>query len=170
MKIRSDKITGDDLHNSSDKNILHNAHITLDFGNYRGFDYFITSGGLCPCAYIAIDNVKLISILEDFVHGGITYTGKFNKLKINLNTDKPLMNGETEIIGWDYGHYGDRIYALDTNKKEIKGITNSGKTWTVPMIKKEVYSAIRKIYSEMEVKDVLKASIAMNKKIHGGRK
>lgn len=82
-------------------------------GTYKGYDFYILSmTGSHPCAYIDTKDVgEKLELNEDSwgfpVHGGITYA-------------RTYLNGYVEdswVIGWDYGHFGDKTWTDDYGEK-----------------------------------------------------
>lgn len=83
-------------------------HRTLEVlykDTYRGYNYFIISYGIHPCAYVELPKdhplygISFIDIEDMYninVHGGLTYS-----------SDSFLILDNTWIIGWDYAHFND---------------------------------------------------------------
>lgn len=73
---------------------------------YRGFEYYVMSLGVHPCAYVAIPSShefyqKHYDELPNIdCHGGLTYSNSF----LCMSGDKGI-NGW--FIGWDYAHFND---------------------------------------------------------------
>lgn len=116
------------------KTLLNKKPELLYNGEYGGYEYYITSMGSHPCAYIIIepDDILFGKSEEELnipVHGGITYTATFLS---DWVTDK-------WVIGWDYWHYGD--YDGITGPL-LENMDVKYKKWTTLEIKNEVIEAI----------------------------
>lgn len=73
-------------------------------GEYKDYKYAIYTCGVYPTAYIENKpNFKSYKEANEVVsvHGGMTYRGQLKEF------------GETEYIGWDYGHSGDFVGYYD---------------------------------------------------------
>ena len=91
------------------KKIKYNTEYPRVFekGTYRGYTYYITEGGIAPCAYVVLPR-KLGGKDHPFykksvfelpfipVHGGITY----NRTEFRYDD----VGEDSFVIGWDYGH------------------------------------------------------------------
>lgn len=87
-------------------------------GQYKGFNYWILNiRGSHPCGYIEIpeDHEYYEEDYDDVylpVHGGLTFS-------------EDHLNGiveDTWILGWDYGHYGDRTTSFGGEEHYVKDI------------------------------------------------
>lgn len=96
--------------------------IVLAHENYHGRDFYITSFGTHPCAYIDVSNLLnitqkeqnyILNVIE--CHGGITYSDS----KLPSVTDK-----KGWFIGWDYAHCTDYTGGLSFNN------FGTAKKWT----------------------------------------
>lgn len=80
------------------------APIILEHGEYKGYEYYITSVGTYPCCYAEIPvehdfyQNRTIGRLSVPCHGGITYTGHLEHIGIESNK---------LFFGWDYAHCTD---------------------------------------------------------------
>lgn len=112
----------------------------LCHGEYDGYEYYITSMGTHPCAYIIIEpedelygkSCDELSIIP--AHGGINYA----------TTDLSDWVKDKWVIGWDYWRYGD--YNGITGEMEIK-FGNNVKKWTTSEIQEEIIKNINFINS-----------------------
>lgn len=75
-------------------------------GQIKDYPWYITSmKGAHPCAYVAVEkNNKLFrmdleNLLEEIVHGGITFNDNYLE---NVSQDNTKW-----LFGWDYAHRGD---------------------------------------------------------------
>lgn len=101
----------------------------LDEGNYNGYDYYITSCGAHPCAYVALTD-KHPFFGKDYddipidVHGGITFG-----CELHPHIGKIC-------IGWDYAHLGDYNPYLPHI---------GGHKWTTKEIQQDIYNVIKQL-------------------------
>lgn len=95
----------------------------LNFGNYKGYFYYILNLGTHPCTYIIIDKDhklygKTIDQLDETdinCHGGFTYAKNILQSKQYSYVHK---NENKWVIGWDYGHAYDwsSLYSEELNQ------------------------------------------------------
>ena len=113
--------------------------IILAEGSYKGYEYFVVSYGVHPCAYIALREGQPFykaGLCEDVdvnCHGGCTFVEWGYK---------NLFNETYKVIGWDYGHYNDfsGIYKRGTFLRE------STKKWTTQEMIQECEHVIDQLY------------------------
>lgn len=113
-------------------------------GDYRGYNFYIVSYGIHPCAYIEIpkdhrwygkdyDDEELEKIN---CHGGLTYAD-------NLSHVLGKEAIRRWFIGWDYAHAGDfEGYYLDSGWG--KSFQND-KKWTT----QEIYEEVEKVIDQI---------------------
>lgn len=118
-----------------DKWLTLDQTIILAEGYYKGYEYFVVSYGIHPCAYIALREGQPFykaGLCEDVdvnCHGGCTFVEWGYK---------NLFNSNYKVIGWDYGHYND-----------FSGIDMKGtfqKKWTTKEIVEECENVINQLY------------------------
>lgn len=113
--------------------------VVLKIGKYKGYNYWITSLGSHPCAYVELPKThpyygKCDCEAYDLpidVHGGITY-GEFGL--------GGTIDNEKFLLGWDYAHYNDYMECsipLD--------YMDYAKKWTVEEIFKDVKDVINQL-------------------------
>lgn len=104
---------------------------------YKGYRYFVVSIGNHPTAYIELSSEEIKKPWEDIieVHGGITYQEEKCGFDEEGLKDNPL-------IGWDYAHAGDAVYAMWYNP------SYECKWWTVEEIEKDCCSVIEQVIAE----------------------
>ena len=115
------------------------APIQLTSSTYQGYNYYVLSMGILPCAYVEIPkDSKYFNVDYDnipiYCHGGLTYSEGF------LHTVATI-DEERYFIGWDYGHYGDYMGFYNTRNN----LLNLGKKWTTIEIIKECIDVIRQL-------------------------
>lgn len=119
------------------KEILHS-------GSYKGYNFYIVSYGIHPCAYVEIpknhrwfgkdyDEEELETIQ---CHYGLTYADNLNHV---LGKEQ---SKDRWFIGWDYGHTGDY-----EGYNEMLGFGLNDKKWTTKEIYEEVKNVIEQIIS-----------------------
>ena len=87
-------------------------------GQYKGFNYWILNiRGSHPCGYIEIpeDHEYYEEDYDDVylpVHGGLTFSEDHLSDIVE----------DTWILGWDYGHYGDRTTSFGGEEHYVKDI------------------------------------------------
>ena len=110
----------------------------LKQGTYNGYEYYIISMGLHPCAYIVIPDQYQDKINPDDIicHYGISY---------NKNGLHKLVEDKM-VIGWDYGHFSDWSGTLTDEMNKEMGM----KKWTTNMIYSEVQEVIQQLPSHTE--------------------
>lgn len=109
------------------------AHDVID-----GFEFYITSLGSHPCAYIhipethSLSGFEYINEIEELVscHGGVTW------FENHLPNSQKHIKGKW--LGWDYGHCCDYIFYCD-------GFANKGKKWTTEEVLEEIKDVIAQI-------------------------
>ena len=103
---------------------------------YKGYEYYITSMGSHPCAYIVIEPDdklygKSCDELSDIpVHGGVTYAETYLS---DWVTDK-------WVIGWDYWH-GDDYNGIN-GEMLMTRFERDLKKWTTKEIQVEIMDLI----------------------------
>lgn len=124
--------------------VYQNKWLTLDQiiilaeGSYKGYEYFVVSYGIHPCAYIALREGQPFykaGSYEDVdvnCHGGCTFAEWGYK---------HLFNETYKIIGWDYGHYND-FSGLYENAEGLK----DNKKWTTEEMVQECKDVIDHLY------------------------
>ena len=125
--------------------VYQNKWLTLDQtiilaeGYYKGYEYFVVSYGIHPCAYIALREgqpfykVRLCEDVDVNCHRGCTFVDWGYK---------NLFDRNYKVIGWDYGHYNDfsGIY------KEGTFLRKSTKKWTTREMIQECEHVIDQLY------------------------
>lgn len=115
-------------------------------GKYKGYNYWITSLGSHPCAYVELQKThpyygkrecEAYGLPID-VHGGITY-GEFG-LGITIDDEKFL-------LGWDYAHCNDYIVSSIQLDSMI-----DAKRWTTKEILVDVKCVIKQLI-DVETKE-----------------
>lgn len=116
---------------------------------YRGVRYICVNRGWHPCCYVFCTKDFLDRHVEGcdyipgiIVHGGVTYTGKVNKLT-GLEEW-----GEEYCFGWDYGHVGD----WEGYNTEESNIASENRKYTTDMLINECENVIEQ-YQEMLKQD-----------------
>jgi hypothetical protein len=125
--------------------VYQNKRFTLDQviilaeGYYKGYEYFVVSYGIHPCAYIALREGQPFykaGLCEDVdvnCHGGCTFVDWGYK---------NLFDSNYKVIGWDYGHYND----LSGIYKEGTFLRESTKKWTTREMIQECEHVIDQLY------------------------
>jgi len=111
------------------------AHIVLDTGTYKGYQYLIKSLGTHPTAYVKIPDTHpyyeadIFDCADIECHFGLTYAAG------HLYTPDEKLDGWW--LGWDYAHCTDYAgyYADDEYLGHLK-------KWTTEEIKQECYRVI----------------------------
>jgi hypothetical protein len=112
--------------------------VILERDSYKGYEYFVVSYGIHPCAYIALKEGQPFYKAESYedvdvnCHGGCTFAewGYGN-----------LFNKTYKIIGWDYGHFND-FSGLYENAECLK----DNKKWTTKEMVEECEHVIDQLY------------------------
>ena len=111
--------------------------VILERDSYKGYEYFVVSYGVHPCAYIVLREGQPFynASYEDvdiYCHGGCTFAerGYGN-----------LFNETYKVIGWDYGHYDD-FSGLYKNTEGLK----DNKKWTTEEMIQECKDVIDQLY------------------------
>ena len=121
-----------------DKWLTLDQTIILAEGSYKGYEYFVVSYGIHPCAYIALREgqpfykVRLCEDVDVSCHGGCTFVGWGYK---------NLFNETYKVIGWDYGHCDD-FSGLYKKIVDTKGL----KKWTTREMIQECEHVIDQLY------------------------
>jgi hypothetical protein len=124
--------------------VYQNKWLTLDQaiilaeGSYKGYEYFVVSYGIHPCAYIALREgqpfykARLCEDVDVNCHGGCTFVEWGYK---------HLFNETYKVIGWDYGHCGDfsGIYLKYNSFRDSK-------KWTTQEMIEECEHVIDQLY------------------------
>lgn len=122
------------------KEILHS-------GTYEGYNFYIVSYGIHPCAYIEIPknhrwfgrSYNDEDIYDNIdCHYGLTYSDNLHHV---LGEEEA--NGRW-FIGWDYGHSGD--YAGYSTRL---GFPDDGKKWTT----KEIFEEVKAVITQIKLLD-----------------
>lgn len=103
----------------------------LASGNVCGYQYYVVSMGMWPCAYVSIPKEDICFGQTDLpidCHGGITYNRTYL-------LDSAVKDGW--VIGWDYGHcfdyngynmtFGDPSFPLQQKKYSTEEMINDCK-------------------------------------------
>ena len=133
-----------------DEEAIKNFGKLLFKGKYKGIQFaVVNSHGWHPCGYVEVTGTKYDECenfnklhgkarsnfwlknrkkrndayrdFADVVHGGVTYSDGFC-----FGVYEPKFNDDRDrwFIGWDYGHYGDKIY------DSLSFFGGDGKEWT----------------------------------------
>lgn len=127
--------------------VYQNKWLTLDQtiilaeGSYKGYEYFVVSYGMHPCAYIALREGQPFykaGSYEDVdvnCHGGCTFAEWGYK---------HLFNETYKVIGWDYGHYDD--FSGSSIKWGTEWNDVRSKKWTTKEMVEECEHVIDQLY------------------------
>lgn len=122
-----------------DKWLTLDQTIILAEGYYKGYEYFVVSYGIHPCAYIALREGQPFykaGLCEDVdvnCHGGCTFVDWGYK---------NLFDSNYKVIGWDYGHYNDFSGIF----KKGTFLNKSTKKWTTQEMIQECEHVIDQLY------------------------
>lgn len=121
-----------------DKWLTLDQTIVLAEGYYKGYEYFVVSYGVHPCAYIALREGQPFykaGLCEDVdvnCHGGCSFVEWGYK---------NLFDSNYKVIGWDYGHYDD-FSGLYSNSV----LNRLTKKWTTQEMIQECEHVIDQLY------------------------
>lgn len=100
----------------------------FETGFVFGVPYYILRGPCCPCVYLGVTkNHPMAGIHYDDLpikcHGGLTYS--------DYGNNHPLPSTHY-WFGWDYGHYGDKMFELGSNFTSPNALNSIGEgyEWT----------------------------------------
>ena len=106
-------------------------------GNYKGYNFYIVSYSIHPCAYVEVPKEhpwykKDYREIEDKIicHGDLTFSD---------NLDHVIGDEERWFFGWDYAHSGDYEGYYEDSKFEV---LQGYKKWTTEEIFEEVENVI----------------------------
>lgn len=105
-------------------------------GTYKGYNFYIISYEVHPCAYIELpenhpyydkdyDDMKIL------VHGGLTYKG---------NLPSIIGKSNRVFIGWDYAHVGDYL-----GFTALFHMSDDEKKWTT----KEIFEDVKWVINQL---------------------
>ena len=109
-------------------------------GTYEGYNFFIVSYGIHPCAYVEIPKESKLYLLDYYAdelssiecHGGLTYADNLSHI---------IGESDKWFIGWDYAHAGD-YEGYDV----LFGFRSTNKKWTT----EEIYAEVQKVINQLK--------------------